>query len=165
VLKIRLPWGGSSLLGREQTIPSRDISSNNLPLPSTYVPGRNTIFISFALSLAETLEAPYIFIGANAVDYSGYPDCRPRYYDAWNRVLDALGTHVGIRIPLLHLNKAEIIRLGMKLKVPYGDTWSCYQGGKKPCGVCDSCRFRAKGFAEAGSVDPALPAADQKSRV
>jgi 7-cyano-7-deazaguanine synthase len=156
VMKIRLPWGGSSLLDGKQPIPSRDISSKTLTLPSTYVPGRNTIFISYALSLAEAIRAPFIFIGANAVDFSGYPDCRPRYYEAWNRVLDALGTGIRIKIPLLHLNKAEIIRRGIKLGVPYAATWSCYKGGTRPCGVCDSCRFRAKGFSEAGIPDLAL---------
>jgi 7-cyano-7-deazaguanine synthase len=157
VMKIRLPWGGSSLLDKNVKIGASKISSR-LPgqLPATYVPGRNTIFLSFALSLAETIGASVIFIGANAVDYSGYPDCRPVYYTAWKQLIKSLGLKIAVEAPLLRLTKGGIIRLGIKLGVPYALTWSCYNGKGKPCGVCDSCCFRAKGFREAGVNDPAL---------
>lgn len=154
VVSIRLPWRGSTLLEKGKKFSPKKLSAVVKTLPATYVPGRNTIFISFALSLAETMGAGTVFIGANAVDFSGYPDCRPVYYDAWNRLLRSLGTKIAVRIPLLRLNKAQIVRLGTRLGVPYAHTWSCYQGGKESCGVCDSCRFRAKGFAEAGIKEP-----------
>jgi len=129
-------------------------------IPITYVPARNTVLLSLALGFAETRHADAIFIGANAVDYSGYPDCRPEYIDAFN-ALAALATKravegrpTRIEAPLLRLTKAEIIRRGLALGVDYGLTWSCYRGGETPCGACDSCRLRAKGFAEAGARDP-----------
>ena len=156
IVKISLPWSSSSLTDSDKNIPdNKNISTANYrapsvkSLPTTYVPGRNTIFISFALSYAETLGAGSIFIGANAVDYSGYPDCRPEYYAEWNRLIRALGTGVTIQSPLIKLDKAQIVRLGYKLGVPFELTWSCYKGGRSPCGVCDSCRFREKGFREA----------------
>ncbi|MCX5778539.1 MAG: 7-cyano-7-deazaguanine synthase QueC [Elusimicrobia bacterium] len=149
IIRIVLPWNLSSLIGTKNPVPTKNSLLKTDELPSTYVPGRNTLFISFALSYAETIGAGTIFIGANAVDYSGYPDCRPQYYTALNRVLTALGTGVTIKTPLIHLSKAQIIRRGNRLGVPYDLTWSCYQGGEKPCGVCDSCRFRDKGFEEA----------------
>jgi 7-cyano-7-deazaguanine synthase len=159
-----LPWGGSSLLDKSRRLPRR--SSKKMasgPLPSTYVPARNTLFLSFALSLADAQNIPHIVIGANALDYSGYPDCRPRYYDAVQKVA-RLGTRLGtegktpIRVwtPLLRMTKKHIIRLGLKLGVPYQKTWSCYAGGTRACGVCDSCVLRAEGFRAAGAVDPAL---------
>ncbi|MGA2091642.1 MAG: 7-cyano-7-deazaguanine synthase QueC [Endomicrobiales bacterium] len=149
IIRIVLPWDASSLVDHKKSIPIKGSVSKTGQLPSTYVPGRNTLFISFALSYAETIGAGTIFIGANAIDYSGYPDCRPRYYTALNRVFSQLGTGVTIKTPLIHLSKSQIIRRGNRLGVPYDRTWSCYQGGKKPCGVCDSCRFREKGFQEA----------------
>ena len=125
-------------------------------IPSTYVPGRNIIFLSFALSYAEAIGAEAIFIGAHAQDYSGYPDCRPEFYRAFSRVI-ATGTKAGVEkrkirvlTPLIHKSKAGIIKLGARLKVPFNVTWSCYRGGKTPCGACDSCYYRAKGFREAG---------------
>jgi 7-cyano-7-deazaguanine synthase len=164
VVKIKLPWKGSALLDRSKHIPtakSQAPRADNL-IPSTYVPGRNTIFLSYALSYAEASGAAAIFIGANAVDYSGYPDCRPQYLKAFAEV-SRQGTRRGIQgrpvrieAPLIRLSKGAIIRLGMKLGVPYALSWSCYKGGEKPCGVCDSCRWRAKGFKEAGLKDPAL---------
>jgi 7-cyano-7-deazaguanine synthase len=124
-------------------------------IPATYVPGRNIIFLSFALSCAEAIGAGVIYIGAHAQDYSGYPDCRPEFYRAFRRVIEK-GTKAGVEgkgivvcAPLLHKTKAHIIRLGHKLGVPFHLTWSCYKGGKFPCGKCDSCYFRAKGFKEA----------------
>jgi len=152
VVKINLPWNKSSLIDKKQKIPVNKTSINKLP--STYVPGRNTIFISFALSYAETIGAKEIFIGANSVDFSGYPDCRPDYYKAMNQVLKALGTGIKVNAPILRLTKSGIIKLGLKLGVPYKFTWSCYNGDKHPCGKCDSCKFRQKGFVEAGADDP-----------
>ena len=159
-IKINLPWKGSSLLDKKMSLPrGRRVFKG---IPSTYVPARNTIFLSFALSYAETIGAEAIFIGANAVDFSGYPDCRPGFYRKFNR-LAAVATKRGvtrkklkIRTPLIGLTKSAIIKLGLKLGVPYELTWSCYKGDKKPCGVCDSCLIRKKGFKEAGMKDPAL---------
>lgn len=160
VVRIRLPWKGSSLLERARPLPVAGYKSKKIP--STYVPGRNTIFLSFALSCAEALASRDIFIGANAIDYSGYPDCRPEYYRAFDK-LSRLATKTGVEgrpikvhTPLIRLTKAGIIRLGLKLGVPYELTWSCYGGGKTPCGWCDSCVLRAKGFKESRHQDPAL---------
>lgn len=149
---------------------SSRIAHDNSLIPVTYVPARNTIFLSFALGWAEVLEAPDIFIGANAVDYSGYPDCRPEYLRAFEDMAN-LATRISvegrirfrINAPLLQMTKADIIRTGTALGVDYGLTWSCYDPQEtdvhlqyRPCGECDSCRFRAKGFKEAGMKDPAL---------
>jgi len=151
VIKISLPWKGSSLLDK------RNISrSRGSLIPSTYVPARNIIFLSFALSFAEAIKANAIFIGAHAQDYSGYPDCRSEFFHAFKKVAST-GTKAGIekngveiKTPLLNMGKADIIRLGSRLKVPFELTWSCYKGGRAPCGVCDSCYYRDKGFKEAG---------------
>jgi 7-cyano-7-deazaguanine synthase len=164
VLKINLAWKGSALLDMKVKVPSVAPGANrncagaplSAGIPSTYVPGRNIIFLSFALSYAEAIGAEAIFIGAHAQDYSGYPDCRPQFIRAFSRVI-ATGTKAGVEkkkirvlTPLIHKTKAGIIRLGVKLKVPFNVTWSCYRGGKTPCGECDSCYYRAKGFKEAG---------------
>jgi len=128
-------------------------------VPSTYVPARNIIFLSFALSFAETIKASAIFIGAHAQDYSGYPDCRPEFFKAFEKTAKtgtASGDKIKIIAPLLHKNKSQIIRLGQRLGVPFELTWSCYRGKKYPCGKCDSCYYRAKGFKEAGFLDPLL---------
>ena len=133
-------------------------------IPVTYVPARNTVFLSYALAWAESLGAEAIFIGVNALDYSGYPDCRPEYVEAFQRMAD-LATKAGvegrgprIEAPLIAMTKAEIIREGVRLGVDYSTTFSCYdpQAGDEPCGLCDSCRLRARGFAEVGVADPAL---------
>jgi len=156
IVKIKLPWSESSLTDAQQVLPAdlkitaRSAGRKTTSLPSTYVPGRNTIFLAFALSYSETIRAGTIFIGANAVDYSGYPDCRPDYYIAWNRLLKSLGAKIKIQAPLIRLDKAGIVKLGSRLGIPFELTWSCYKGGRRPCGVCDSCRFRQKGFREAG---------------
>ncbi len=145
IMKIKLPWKGSSLLDKKAKVPTNRKMKG---IPSTYVPARNTIFLSFALSYAEAIGAKVIFIGANAVDYSGYPDCRPSFYEAFQEVIKE-GTKakkIKILTPLIDLSKAEIIKLAMKLKVPLELTWSCYKGGKKPCGVCDSCTLRQRSF-------------------
>jgi len=160
IVKIALPWKGSALLDKKIKVPPH--KNGQGVIPSTYVPARNIIFLSFALSFAEAAGAGAVFIGAHAQDYSGYPDCRPNFYRAFQKVA-ATGTRAGverggIRIftPLLNRGKAEIIKLGHKLKVPFALTWSCYQDGKYPCGSCDSCYFRARGFREAGLKDPIL---------
>jgi 7-cyano-7-deazaguanine synthase len=159
VIKIKLPWGGSSLIEKRVRIPSHARLPAK-PIPSTYVPARNTIFLGFALSYAESQNASVIVIGAHVQDYSGYPDCRPAYFTAYQRVI-ARGTKAGVtgmRItigtPLLKKSKSEIVTLGTGLGVPYHLAWSCYRGGRQPCGKCDSCRYRAKGFREAGLKDP-----------
>ncbi len=155
LLKISLPWKGSLLLGSRKRLP-RASHGGSSAIPPTYVPGRNIIFLSFALSYAEAIGARAIFIGAHSQDYSGYPDCRPEFFKAFC-AMARKGTKSGvenkkivIEAPLLNKGKAEIIKIGARLKVPFVLTWSCYQGGKKPCGKCASCYFRAKGFKEAG---------------
>ncbi len=166
IISFNLPWKGSALLDKKISFPKRqNIQMSNIP--PTYVPARNIIFLSFALSFAETIGAKAIFIGANSIDYSGYPDCRPEFYRAMEKVVK-VGMKVGMEskngskgiikivTPLINKTKSGIIRLGLKLGVPYEHTWSCYQGGKKPCGVCDSCLLREKGFREAGLTDPLM---------
>lgn len=167
VIKIALPWKGSSLLDRNIKIPAQ-VKGKRLKvkgIPSTYVPARNTIFLSFALSYAEAIGAEAIFIGANAIDYSGYPDCRPGFFRAFREVVRTgtktgalahwrTGAQVKIKTPLIDKSKKEIVELAKRLKAPLELTWSCYKGGKRPCGVCDSCLLRTKGFKEAGILDP-----------
>jgi 7-cyano-7-deazaguanine synthase len=154
-------FGGSSLLAStKSSIRNHSVQNIGRTIPSTYVPARNTVFLSLALAYAETVHADAIFIGANAVDYSGYPDCRPEYIRVFQQ-LASLATRKGvegktirIKAPLLNLSKADIIRTGLNLEVPFTDTWSCYRGGRKACGSCDSCLIRLKGFKEAGRMDP-----------
>jgi 7-cyano-7-deazaguanine synthase len=154
-------WGGSALTDDAIDLPQkRDLEEMSQSIPVTYVPARNTIFLSFALAYAETIGAQRIYIGVNALDYSGYPDCRPDYIQAMQEVF-RLGTKQGrsgqpisIVTPLIHLKKTEIIQLGNKLGVPWEVTWSCYAGGDVACGVCDSCRLRLAAFAELGLKDP-----------
>jgi 7-cyano-7-deazaguanine synthase len=160
VIKIKLPWKGSSLLDRTKVLPKRKSIKRLKGIPSTYVPARNLIFLSFALSFAESQRSEAIFIGANQIDYSGYPDCRAEFYKALKSVVKK-GTKSGvegrpIRIlaPLINRTKTQIIRLGIRLGLPYKLTWSCYRGGKRPCGKCDSCLLRAKGFETVGIKDP-----------
>jgi 7-cyano-7-deazaguanine synthase len=161
VIRFKLPWKGSVLLDRKIRLPEAGpFPKGNGDIPATYVPGRNIIFLSFALSFAEATGASSIFIGANAVDFSGYPDCRPEFYDAFRKVV-VLGTAAGvkgstpvIKTPLINKTKGQIVKLGLNLRVPFELTWSCYSGGKFPCGKCDSCMYRAKGFREAGVKDP-----------
>ncbi|MBU1043452.1 MAG: 7-cyano-7-deazaguanine synthase QueC [Candidatus Omnitrophica bacterium] len=159
LVKISLPWKGSSLLDKTKKIPRhRKIDAE---IPSTYVPARNIIFLSFAASFAESVNASAIFIGANEIDYSGYPDCRQEFLDAFSLALQK-GTKAGtqgvktiICAPLVKKNKQQIVELAIRLGVPLELTWSCYSGGKKPCGTCDSCILRAQGFAQAKMKDPA----------
>ncbi|MBE7558335.1 7-cyano-7-deazaguanine synthase QueC [bacterium] len=160
-LKIDLrAFGGSALTGDLPVPHDRDLSATEIP--ATYVPARNTIFLSFALAYAEVCGAADIFIGVNALDYSGYPDCRPEYIAAFQRLAN-LATRAGVEgrkltvhTPLIALTKAQIIKLGMRHKVDYALTHSCYDPLPQclPCGSCDACRLRRKGFAQAGVSDP-----------
>jgi 7-cyano-7-deazaguanine synthase len=163
-LKLKLPWlGKSSLANSSLKLPDMPLSQiGKGKIPTTYVPGRNTIFLSLAVSFADAVQAEAIVIGANALDYSGYPDCRPNYLGAFAKAA-RLGTRQGdegrplkILAPLLSLDKAQIVGLALRLGVPLEKTWSCYAGKARPCGHCDSCKLRAHGFAQAGIDDPAL---------
>ncbi|MEB3151182.1 MAG: 7-cyano-7-deazaguanine synthase QueC [Sphaerospermopsis sp.] len=154
-------WGGSALTDEAIALPqARSLDEMSQSIPVTYVPARNTIFLSFALGYAETIGAQRVYIGVNALDYSGYPDCRPDYIQAMQEVF-RLGTKQGregqpidIIAPLINLKKTEIILLGNQLDVPWELTWSCYAGGDQACGVCDSCRLRLAAFAQLGLQDP-----------
>jgi len=158
-------FGGSALTSDINVPKGRDSHEIGSGIPITYVPARNTIFLSFALAWADVLNAPDIFIGVNALDYSGYPDCRPEYIAAFEQMAN-LATRAGvegtqrltIHTPLINLTKAEIIQLGTDLGVDYALAISCYDPSHDgfPCGACDACLLRAKGFAEAGFPDPAL---------
>jgi 7-cyano-7-deazaguanine synthase len=153
-------WGGSALTDMQLDLPTdRTLEQMSVQIPITYVPARNTIFLSFALAYAEAIAAQRVYIGVNALDYSGYPDCRPDYIDAMQAVF-RLGTKQGregeaikIVAPLIHLKKTEIIQLGDRLGVPWEKTRSCYSGEELACGVCDSCRLRRAAFAELGRED------------
>lgn len=158
-------FGGSALTNDQLDVPKdRDVAAMEHGIPITYVPARNTIFLSFALAWAEVLSARDIFIGVNALDYSGYPDCRPEYIAAYERMANLAtrggveGTNpIRIRTPLIDLTKAQIIRMGLDLGVDYSITQSCYDpdASGAACGHCDACQLRLKGFAEAGGSDPA----------
>jgi 7-cyano-7-deazaguanine synthase len=155
-------FGGSSLTTDAPVPKDRPLDAGGIP--STYVPARNTVFLALALSWAEALGAADIFIGVNALDYSGYPDCRPEFIEAFERLASLAtaqgisGTRTRIHAPLQHLGKTDIIRKGVALGLDYGLTHSCYDPGPagRPCGRCDSCSLRAAGFAAAGIADPAL---------
>ena len=149
--KIDLGWTKSSLTDKKIKVPlGRNLDQKDIPL--TYVAGRNTIFLSYAFSLAESIKAKTIFIGAHVQDYSGYPDCRPQFLWQFNQAVNLGMKEPDIKIsaPLIDKSKKEIIELGLKLKVPFQYTWSCYNGGSQPCWRCDSCRFRTRAFAELG---------------
>ena len=156
-------WGGSALTDDKINLPQqRSLAEMADHIPITYVPARNTIFLSFALGYAEAIAAERVYIGVNALDYSGYPDCRPDYIQAIQEVF-RLGTKQGrsgkpikIIAPLIDLKKTEIIQLGNQLGVPWHLTWSCYAGNDIACGVCDSCQLRLAAFAELGLKDPVL---------
>ena len=162
-------WGGSALTDDSMDLPEhRCVDQMSQDIPITYVPARNTIFLSFGLSYAEAIDAQALYIGVNALDYSGYPDCRPDYIQAMQHVFE-LGTKQGregqtikIVTPLIDLKKTAIIELGNQLGVPWEKTWSCYAGGDVACGVCDSCQLRLAAFAELGLNDP-LPYRSQNS--
>lgn len=153
-------FGGSSLVDKKKKIEENKIKDIGKKIPSTYVPARNTVFLSIALAYAEVVDADAIFIGVTATDYSGYPDCRPKFIDSFQKMANLAtkrsieGKKVQIKTPLINISKSEIIKEGIKLNVPFEKTWSCYRGGKKACGKCDSCKLRLKGFKEAGYKDP-----------
>jgi 7-cyano-7-deazaguanine synthase len=154
-------WGGSALTDEAEDVPlDREEDEMSEEIPVTYVPARNLVFLSLATSFAETREAEAIYIGANAVDFSGYPDCRPAFLDAFETAAregtkrGVEGQPVSIESPLVDLTKAEIVELGNELQAPLELTWTCYQGGQQACGRCDACKLRLQGFAEAGVEDP-----------
>ena len=153
--------GGSALTDRAIVVPDGDVDREENDVPPTYVPARNLIFLSYALGYAEVLGAPHVYIGVNTVDYSGYPDCRPEFIAKFQSLADyatkataAEHKHIVIESPLQQLSKKEIVLLGTRLGAPLQFTHSCYKGGEKACGVCDSCKLRLRGFAEAGVRDP-----------
>jgi len=165
-------FGGSALTDRGIAVPKdRTEARMARDIPVTYVPARNTVMLALALAYAETIGAQDVFLGVNAIDYSGYPDCRPAFLRAFER-LAAVATKAGvegrplrIRAPLVRLGKADIVRLGTQLGVPYRVTQSCYDPVRgRACGRCDACRLRRKGFAEAGVPDPTLYARGSKER-
>jgi 7-cyano-7-deazaguanine synthase len=153
--------GGSALTDTSISVPEKkEWEEIGKDIPITYVPARNTILLSLACGYAEVIFAKAVFIGANALDYSGYPDCRPEYLEAFQEVVQ-LGTKMGsegnaleIKYPLINMTKAQIVEEGAHLKVPFHLTWSCYKGGDLACGKCDSCLLRLKGFREANIKDP-----------
>jgi len=154
-------FGGSSLFSSSpHEIKNHALKDIGKTIPSTYVPARNTVFLSLGLAYAEAINAAVIFIGVNAVDYSAYPDCRPNYIQAYQHLTNLATKHgvkgktIRIKAPLLSLTKAEIIKTGLKLNVPFTKTWSCYRGETRACGHCDSCLLRLKGFQEAKVKDP-----------
>ena len=151
--------GGSALTDASVVVPSGDVTRHDIPV--TYVPARNLIFLSYALGYAEVTGADHIFIGVNALDYSGYPDCRPEFIQLFQQLADystkasvADGRKIKIETPLIQLSKKQIVELGVKLAAPLELTTSCDRGGEVACGTCDSCLLRLKGFAEAGLTDP-----------
>jgi 7-cyano-7-deazaguanine synthase len=162
IVRLRFPWKASSLTDRNMAVPmNRTLSQIKSGIPSTYVPARNTVFLSIAASYAEAIAAERVFIGAHSEDSSGYPDCRPEYLRAFAEAV-RLGTRSGLHgklkleYPLIKKTKRGIIELGRSLGVPFQLTRSCYQSGKRPCGGCDSCILRAAGFKAAGLKDPAM---------
>lgn len=160
IVRINLgDWGGSSLTG-DGDIPTEPSGDS---IPSTWVPARNHIFLAIASGYAEVVGARAIYIGVSEVDYSGYPDCRAEFLDAYQHAADLASKQfvedsisIPVLAPFLHLPKSGVVRLGLALGVDYGLTWTCYQDGETPCRVCDSCRLRAAAFAEAGVPDPLL---------
>ncbi len=161
-------FGGSALTGDGEIPKDRPLDTSEIPV--TYVPGRNTIFLAYAMAWAEVLGATDLFIGVNSLDYSGYPDCRPEYVESFERMANlatraaAAGQRLVIHAPLIRMTKREIIELGLTLGVDYADTTSCYDPAPDgtACGHCDACQLRLKGFAEAGATDPARYAAVTK---
>ena len=159
VIDIDLTSFRSALTRKDIDVPMDRPGDLAEEIPVTYVPARNIVFLSIAAGLAESIDADRIYIGANVVDYSGYPDCRPDFFEAYQAML-AKGTKAGVEghpvkicTPIMNSSKADIVRLGKKLGAPLHLSWSCYNGGEKACGHCDSCRLRLKGFEEAGYKD------------
>ena len=141
-------------LGKDSELEIPSTTSNEIP--SSYVPMRNTIMLSIAVGIAESNDSDFVIYGANAIDYSGYPDCRPDYVTAYNSLLGKAvsGKEIKIRTPIIDLKKSEVVKLGNALNVPFDLTWSCYRGRELSCGNCASCEYRLKGFREAGAKDP-----------
>ncbi len=159
IIDLNLGSFRSALTREEIDVPMDRSGELSKDIPVTYVPARNIVFLSIAAGLCESIDAERIYIGANAVDYSGYPDCRPEFFEAYEKML-AVGTKTGVEghpikimTPILRSSKADIVRLGKRLNAPLDLTWSCYNGGEKACGHCDSCRLRLKGFKDAGYKD------------
>ena len=154
-------WGGSALTDASLEVSDADPTTSG-SIPATYVPARNLVFLSLAAAVAEARGADAVYVGVNALDYSGYPDCRPEFVDAFRRAAALAlkrgveGNPLEIHTPLLDLTKAAIVRRAVELDAPLALTWSCYRGGPQPCRRCDACVLRAWGFAEAGVEDPAL---------
>jgi 7-cyano-7-deazaguanine synthase len=161
---LKIPLGEvaeSALTTAEETIPEHgSVEEMTINIPPTYVPGRNIVLLSYALSWAESVRADFIYIGAHTQDYSGYPDCRPEFLKAFQNMANlgtrrgAEGRQIELKYPIINMAKSEIIARGNELQVPFEVTWSCYEGGEKACGKCDSCLFRLKGFEEVGLKDP-----------
>jgi 7-cyano-7-deazaguanine synthase len=155
-------WGGSALTDPAIDVPDAQPGPPPTEIPATYVPARNLVFLAVAMGVAEARRADVVYLGVNALDYSGYPDCRPEFVRSFEATAALAlkrgieGDPVEVRTPLVDLTKADIVRLGLALDAPLRLTWSCYRGGPRPCGRCDACALRAKGFAEAGVPDPAL---------
>ncbi|HEY4929076.1 MAG TPA: 7-cyano-7-deazaguanine synthase QueC [Acidimicrobiales bacterium] len=152
-------WGGSALTDRSIDVPA---AGSDGGIPVTYVPARNSIFLAVALGVAEARDLDAVWIGVNAIDYSGYPDCRPEFIEAFREVArtgqkrGAEGNPIELRTPLIECTKEQIVRLGVEHGAPLQLTWSCYRGGVRPCGTCDACVLRSRGFEAAGLSDPAL---------
>jgi len=182
----KLSWYSALTAGGLDVPKDRTIEDPTQDIPATYVPLRNTVFLTLGAALLESrvlslIEdgqvepkemSASIFIAANAVDYSGYPDCRPEYFEAMKQTLfqgsklgKQYGVSIGIETPLLRMTKAEIVKLGVELGTPFEHTWSCYEGAATPCGACDSCLLRAKGFAEAGVRDPLLERLQREGKI
>ena len=161
IIKLPLSWRGNALTDDMIEIPDGDASADG-KIPVTYVPARNIVFLSFGVSLAEAIGAEAVFIGAHQMDYSNYPDCRSSFFESFQEAVHR-GTKrgidgVGIKImtPIINMTKKEIVEEGIRMRVPFQYTWSCYKDGRIPCGSCESCLLRAKGFAEAGKEDPLI---------
>ncbi|TML90125.1 MAG: 7-cyano-7-deazaguanine synthase QueC [Actinobacteria bacterium] len=156
-------WGGSALTDPMIAVPDAQPGDAGDAIPVTYVPARNLVFLAVAMGVSEARCADVVYLGVNALDYSGYPDCRPEFVRAFEAAAALAlkrgveGNPVEVRTPLIALTKADIVRLGVSLGAPLHLTWSCYRGDDVPCGRCDACALRAKGFAEAGTPDPAMP--------
>ncbi len=160
-LDISLPWKGSALLDEGVEVPGYAGKPQG-EIPETYVPARNILFLSYAVSYAETIGARAVFIGAHQLDFSNYPDCREAFFDSYRDVVSkgtksgAEGRPVEIVTPIINMTKKRIVEEGLRLGVPFELTWSCYSGGESPCGSCESCMFRERAFREAGVPDPVL---------
>lgn len=149
--------GGSGLIDTTIELPTENTSEEKHIIPPSYVPFRNSILLSLATAWAEVISAKALFYGANFIDFSGYPDCRPQYFKAFQKVMEVGtkdDTHIELRTPLAALSKADIVKKGLELNTPFELTWSCYTKTEKACGVCDSCRLRLEGFAKNNAQDP-----------